>query len=238
MCYVLTTGHPPVDVLNAMYRGSLAVGAEASVFTICLGPSWWHIGRRPPIIHRRHIRKLQCPYHFKLSPFMDVVRGVLKLQKNTRTRSQWEDRLWDRRLHPEWKFNQVIKRIADNSPVARDHSCLPSISPCQAMAYLHSSEIRSHGNLKSSNCVVDSRFVLKITDFGLHSLRGREEINEEDSYIYYKGKYIEVTAPSFRPLLTCSLFILYISGTVGRYDITSCESVRIVCIIKYYNNID
>ncbi|XP_017119065.1 atrial natriuretic peptide receptor 1 isoform X2 [Drosophila elegans] len=41
----------------------------------------------------------------------------------------------------------------------------------RGMQFLHSSEIRSHGNLKSSNCVVDSRFVLKITDFGLHTLR-------------------------------------------------------------------
>ncbi len=58
------------------------------------------------------------------------------------------------------------------------------------MAYLHSSEIRSHGNLKSSNCVVDSRFVLKITDFGLHSLRTHHtEVNEEDTYAYYRGMY-------------------------------------------------
>ena len=41
----------------------------------------------------------------------------------------------------------------------------------KGMSYLHASEIHVHGNLKSSNCVVDSRFVLKITDFGLHSLR-------------------------------------------------------------------
>ncbi|XP_016969279.1 atrial natriuretic peptide receptor 1 isoform X3 [Drosophila rhopaloa] len=41
----------------------------------------------------------------------------------------------------------------------------------RGMQFLHSSDIRSHGNLKSSNCVVDSRFVLKITDFGLHTLR-------------------------------------------------------------------
>jgi serine/threonine protein kinase len=39
------------------------------------------------------------------------------------------------------------------------------------MQHLHNSPIGSHGNLKSSNCVVDSRFICKITDFGLPSLR-------------------------------------------------------------------
>jgi serine/threonine protein kinase len=58
------------------------------------------------------------------------------------------------------------------------------------MAYLHSSDIKSHGKLKSSNCVVDSRFVLKITDFGLHNLRGRAELTEEDAYSYYKGELL------------------------------------------------
>ena len=55
------------------------------------------------------------------------------------------------------------------------------------MAYIHSSELKSHGNLKSSNCMVDSRFVLKVTDFGLHSLRsGAEDTDDQDSYIYWK----------------------------------------------------
>ena len=61
----------------------------------------------------------------------------------------------------------------------------------KALAFLHNSEIKSHGNLKSSNCVVDSRFVLKVTDFGLRSLRASDESDElEDSYIYWKRKLI------------------------------------------------
>ncbi|XP_055348511.1 atrial natriuretic peptide receptor 1-like [Paramacrobiotus metropolitanus] len=39
------------------------------------------------------------------------------------------------------------------------------------LAYLHDSPIKSHGNLTSSNCVIDNRFVLKITDYGLGFLQ-------------------------------------------------------------------
>lgn len=51
------------------------------------------------------------------------------------------------------------------------------------MAFLHNSVIVSHGSLKSSNCVVDNRFVLKITDYGLSSIR--TESDTEDAYCYY-----------------------------------------------------
>eukprot|EP00794_Sanderia_malayensis_P009041 gene9041-10008_t len=40
----------------------------------------------------------------------------------------------------------------------------------KGMAFLHRTDIRSHGNLKSSNCVIDNRWTLKITDFGLSTL--------------------------------------------------------------------
>ncbi|KAL3089465.1 hypothetical protein niasHT_029176 [Heterodera trifolii] len=61
----------------------------------------------------------------------------------------------------------------------------------KGMHYLHTSSlIRTHGRLKSSNCVVDSRFVLKVTDFGLAELHAMEETNPEEigTHAFYRKK--------------------------------------------------
>ncbi|CAK5078960.1 unnamed protein product [Meloidogyne enterolobii] len=60
----------------------------------------------------------------------------------------------------------------------------------KGMHYLHGSLIRTHGRLKTSNCVVDSRFVLKVTDFGLAELHAMEDIKEDEleSHAYYRKK--------------------------------------------------
>ena len=47
------------------------------------------------------------------------------------------------------------------------------------MAYLHSTEIKSHGNLKSSNCLIDGRWTLKISDYGLTSLKSKSNLNHK-----------------------------------------------------------
>ncbi|MED6251946.1 hypothetical protein ATANTOWER_004981, partial [Ataeniobius toweri] len=39
----------------------------------------------------------------------------------------------------------------------------------KGMSYLHASNIQVHGRLKSTNCVVDNRMVVKITDFGCNA---------------------------------------------------------------------
>ncbi|XP_059836032.1 atrial natriuretic peptide receptor 1-like [Hypanus sabinus] len=56
----------------------------------------------------------------------------------------------------------------------------------KGMAFLHNSVIGCHGNLKSSNCVVDSRFVLKIADYGLATFRCA--LTSEDQHLLYAKK--------------------------------------------------
>jgi len=45
------------------------------------------------------------------------------------------------------------------------------------MIYLHESVIKYHGSLSASNCLVDSRWVVKLTDFGLNEFKRNEECN-------------------------------------------------------------
>ena len=40
----------------------------------------------------------------------------------------------------------------------------------QGIRFIHNSALRYHGNLKWQNCVIDSRWVLKVTDFGLPNI--------------------------------------------------------------------
>ena len=58
------------------------------------------------------------------------------------------------------------------------------------MYYLHSSGLGSHGRLKSTNCLVDSRWVLKITDYGLNPFIGDIDLSKFEEAQHYKSKIL------------------------------------------------
>ncbi|KAK2149866.1 hypothetical protein LSH36_433g00068 [Paralvinella palmiformis] len=49
------------------------------------------------------------------------------------------------------------------------------------MVFIGKTSFHSHGSLKSANCLIDSRWVLKISDFGLVKFKEGEKDNEEES---------------------------------------------------------
>ncbi|XP_062846944.1 guanylyl cyclase C [Trichomycterus rosablanca] len=64
----------------------------------------------------------------------------------------------DKISYPEESFMDLEFKISVMYDIAK------------GMSYLHSSNIETHGRLKSTNCVVDNRMVVKITDFGCNTI--------------------------------------------------------------------
>uniref|UniRef100_A0A8C5QGW0 Guanylate cyclase n=1 Tax=Leptobrachium leishanense TaxID=445787 RepID=A0A8C5QGW0_9ANUR len=81
-----------------------------------------------------------------------------------------------------------LQDILENESITLDWMFRYSLTNdiVRGMLFLHNSVIVSHGNLKSSNCVVDSRFVLKITDYGLASFRYSPDL--DDTHAFYAKK--------------------------------------------------
>ncbi|XP_008577320.1 PREDICTED: heat-stable enterotoxin receptor, partial [Galeopterus variegatus] len=68
----------------------------------------------------------------------------------------------------------------------------------KGMSYLHSSKTEVHGRLKSTNCVVDSRMVVKITDFGCNSILPPKKVILTQSEKIFRVEHFNGIKP-FRP---------------------------------------
>ncbi|XP_031765770.1 atrial natriuretic peptide receptor 1 [Galleria mellonella] len=75
----------------------------------------------------------------------------------------------------------------------------------QGMCYLHGG-LGAHGKLRSTNCLIDGRFVLKISDYGLNTLCTPTDLIKDDTY-YYKLLWTapELVAASIYPGAAASL---------------------------------
>lgn len=79
-------------------------------------------------------------------------------------------------------------RIRTPSRVSLLPPLLFSFITFQGMIYLHDSVIKYHGSLSTSNCLVDSRWVVKLADFGLHEFKKNAECEPCDVMKKYRGK--------------------------------------------------
>uniref|UniRef100_A0A4W6DLS4 Guanylate cyclase n=1 Tax=Lates calcarifer TaxID=8187 RepID=A0A4W6DLS4_LATCA len=94
--------------------------------------------------------------YYNLTKFYGTVKfeygvfGVFELCQRGSLRYILNDRI----SYPDETFMDMEFKISVMYDIAK------------GMSYLHSSNIEVHGRLKSTNCVVDNRMVVKITDFG------------------------------------------------------------------------
>ncbi|XP_070555138.1 speract receptor-like [Ptychodera flava] len=82
-----------------------------------------------------------------------------------------------------------LQDILENDDMKLDNMFLASLIAdlVKGMTYIHSGPIKSHGHLKSSNCVVDNRFVLQITDYGMHQFKAGHVDEDHGEYAHYKS---------------------------------------------------
>nr|XP_006817694.1 PREDICTED: guanylate cyclase 32E-like [Saccoglossus kowalevskii] len=92
-----------------------------------------------------------------------------------------------------------LQDILENDEIKLDNMIVASMVSdiIKGMVYIHNSELKSHGNLKSSNCVVDSRWVVKITDFGLHEFKAGADRDLEEAGEFALYRNLLWRAPEF-----------------------------------------
>uniref|UniRef100_A0AAG5DN07 Guanylate cyclase n=1 Tax=Anopheles atroparvus TaxID=41427 RepID=A0AAG5DN07_ANOAO len=91
-----------------------------------------------------------------------------------------------------------LKDVLENEDVKLDNMFTASMVAdiLRGMIYLHESPLRFHGSLRTSNCLIDSRWVVKLSDFGLFAFKqGAEDVPDEKEKLEEKCQKLLYRAP-------------------------------------------
>ncbi|XP_058464642.1 receptor-type guanylate cyclase Gyc76C-like isoform X1 [Malaya genurostris] len=135
--------------------------------------------------------------------------------------------------------------IIENEDIKLDDLFIASLvhDLIKAMIYIHSSALNYHGNLKSSNCVVTSRWMLQVTDFGLHDLRHcaeNESIGEHQHYrnLFWKSPELlrqpHIYGNQKGDVYAFAIILFEIIGRHGPFGYSDLEPIRIVELVRAY----
>ncbi|KAK9736393.1 Protein tyrosine and serine/threonine kinase [Popillia japonica] len=176
---------------------------------------------------RKELKQIREVRHENLIPFIGAVveHGNVAILTAYCARGSLEDVLMNDDLHLDNMF--VSSLVSDI---------------LKGLIYLHDSDIISHGNFKSSNCLIDSRWVLQITDFGLHEFRAGQdhpeyELKEQRRCLYRAPELLRSGLPCFRGTQKGDVYsfgiVLYeILGRSGPWGLTDKTPAEIIFEVK------
>lgn len=138
--------------------------------------------------------------------------------------------------------------IIENEDIKLDDMFIASLvhDLIKGMLYIHESSVLvCHGNLKSSNCVVTSRWVLQVSDFGLHDMRHCAESDSIGEHQYYRSQFWRAPELLRNPnapirgtqegdIYSFAIILFEIIGRKGPYGGVHLEPKEIIDRVKRY----
>lgn len=135
--------------------------------------------------------------------------------------------------------------IIENEDIKLDKMFIASLvhDLIKGMLYIHNSMLICHGNLKSSNCVVTSRWVLQVTDFGLAEIRHCAENDSIGEHQYYRSLFWKAPELLRNPtafirgtqkgdVYAFAIILYEIIGRKGPFGTTGFEPKDIIELVK------
>ncbi|XP_066598422.1 receptor-type guanylate cyclase Gyc76C-like [Prorops nasuta] len=138
--------------------------------------------------------------------------------------------------------------IIENEDIKLDDMFIASLvhDLIKGMLYIHESSVLvCHGNLKSSNCVVTSRWVLQVSDFGLHDMRHCAESDSIGEHQYYRNLFWKAPELLRNPnapirgtqegdIYSFAIILFEIIGRKGPFGGVNLEPKEIIDRVKRY----